>query len=165
MSGYTIRDGTLADLPALLQIRQSEALLEQYLLDAQTDLTRFLVCEEGQRLVGFAELVFKVRGRAGHALRLPRFNDLFVAPDARKRGVGTALIAALERAAAEQGATTLYCSVDPVTNHRALALYRRLGYTPLQPVPERRQEAFFDAWGEVQEHVYWRLELAKTLQR
>ena len=160
---YDIRDGTEADLPALFRVRQTHALLEQYVLDAQTSLTRFVVCEHEQEILGFAELVFEVRGRKAQSMLLPRFNDLYVVAAARNRGVGTALIAAIESATLERGFTMLYCSVDPVTNHRALALYRRLGYQPLSPVPERKQEVFFDAWGEVQEHMYWRIELVKRL--
>jgi GNAT superfamily N-acetyltransferase len=158
-----IRDGTHADLEALVALRQTHILFEQYIIDAQTRLSRFMVCVRDDVLVGFAELVFEVRGRKNTPIALPRFNDLFVAPQMRSQGIGTSLIAAMEAASREHGFGQLYCSVDPVTNHRALALYRRLGYEPLDAVPERKQTVFFDAWGEVQQHVYWRQELVKVL--
>ncbi|HZD10122.1 MAG TPA: GNAT family N-acetyltransferase [Candidatus Binatia bacterium] len=55
--------------------------------------------------------------------------DLAVAPGDRGKGLGTAVIAVLERVAR-------YCGYDEVEicvmrgNHRALALYRRLGFVP-----------------------------------
>ena len=158
----SFRDGTAADIPALLRVRQAQALLEQYVLDAQTAHSRFLVCARNQDILGFVELVFEAHGRTGSTF-LPRFNDLYIAPYARNQGIGSTMIAVLEAATQERGYTKLYCSVDPVTNYRALALYQHLGYIPLDPVPERKQEVFFDAWGEVQQHVYWRMELVKQL--
>jgi ribosomal protein S18 acetylase RimI-like enzyme len=164
MGAYTIRDGTKADLAALVRIRPTEPLLAQYLCDAQSGMTRFLVCAYERELVGFVELVYEVRDPRTHSEPLPRFNDLYVAPAARGRGAGTALVAALEQATLERGFDVLRCSVDPVVNHRALALYRRLGYMPVDSVPERKVETFFDAEGDVQQHVYWRIELLKYLR-
>ena len=159
----SFRDGTAADIPALLRVRQAQALLEQYVLDAQSAQSRFLVCARNRDILGFVELVFEAHGRIASTF-LPRFNDLYIAPYARNQGIGSAMIAVLEAATQERGYTKLYCSVDPVTNYRALALYQHLGYLPVDPVPERKQEVFFDAWGEVQQHVYWRMELVKHLE-
>ncbi len=159
----SIRDGSREDVAALTRLRQTQALFEQYIIDAHIGQSRFIVCTYANEIAGFAELVFEVRGRKHTPILLPRFNDLFVAPQLRDRGIGSTLIVALEASTRERGFDRLYCSVDPVTNYRALALYRRLGYTPLDPVPERKQDVFFDAWGEVQQHIYWRQELVKML--
>ncbi|MFF7128467.1 GNAT family N-acetyltransferase [Streptomyces sp. NPDC008240] len=54
--------------------------------------------------------------------------SMWVNPTARGKGVGDYLIQAVERWAAERGATTLRLSVMP-DNRRATALYERHGFT------------------------------------
>lgn len=53
--------------------------------------------------------------------------DILLAPQAQARGLGTALVGWLQRAAAEAGADRLRLSVAH-DNLRAKALYRRLGF-------------------------------------
>ncbi|MGV9249616.1 N-acetyltransferase family protein [Streptomyces sp. NPDC003710] len=54
--------------------------------------------------------------------------SMWVNPTARGKGVGDYLIQAVERWAAERGATTLRLSVMP-DNHKATALYERHSFT------------------------------------
>lgn len=54
--------------------------------------------------------------------------SMWVGPTARGKGVGDSLIQAVERWAAERGATTLRLSVMP-DNREATALYERHGFT------------------------------------
>ena len=54
--------------------------------------------------------------------------SIWVSPTARGKGVGDCLIQAIERWAAERGATTLRLSVMP-DNCKATALYERHGFT------------------------------------
>ncbi|NDZ79559.1 GNAT family N-acetyltransferase [Streptomyces sp. SID10853] len=54
--------------------------------------------------------------------------SMWVNPTARGKGVGDYLIQAVERWAAERGATTLWLSVMP-DNRKATALYERHGFT------------------------------------
>ncbi|MEU6406386.1 GNAT family N-acetyltransferase [Streptomyces sp. NPDC046985] len=65
--------------------------------------------------------------------------SMWVNPTARGKGVGDCLIQAVERWAAERGATTLRLSVMP-DNRRATALYERHGFTdtgePGDPLPD-----------------------------
>jgi ribosomal-protein-alanine N-acetyltransferase len=56
-------------------------------------------------------------------------SDLWVAPDREGRGVGSALLAALESAIAEAGHSAARLEVL-TANARAMMLYRRLGYRP-----------------------------------
>lgn len=73
---------------------------------------------EGSRIVGFGEVI----------PRLEELRSLYVDPDAGGRGVGTRLLAALERLAVERGLArlTLNSSVN------AEGFYRRAGYATLE---------------------------------
>lgn len=59
---------------------------------------------------------------------------LMVSPDARRRGVADALMAALESHARETGLRTLV--LDTVTGSPAEALYRKRGWVEVGPVPD-----------------------------
>ena len=59
---------------------------------------------------------------------------LMVSPDARRRGVADALMAALETHARETGLRTLV--LDTVTGSPAEALYRKRGWVEVGPVPD-----------------------------
>jgi GNAT superfamily N-acetyltransferase len=60
------------------------------------------------------------------AARIGVMNDLFTAHEARRRGVGEALIAACLDAVRERGAALLQWQTAP-DNHTAQALYERVG--------------------------------------
>ena len=72
---------------------------------------------------------------------VPLLNHLEVAAGWRDRGVGTALIRAVESAAVRRGHRRLLLGVTP-ENARAKRLYRRLGYTrwPGSPIVSRWTE-------------------------
>lgn len=82
--------------------------------------------------------------RGGHLGRALIW-DLRVAPDARRRGVGTALLRAAERAALERGACQLYVETQQI-NVPACRLYLREGFA-LETV---RLDAYPDLPEEVQ---------------
>lgn len=74
----------------------------------------------------------------GHAvpasLAMGRFwqlRDLYVLPEARRRGAAAALVGAVREAARAAGATRLSLATEP-TNQPALGLYRRLGFKPVE---------------------------------
>ncbi len=64
---------------------------------------------------------------------------LFVVPDARGRGLATMLIAAIERAAAAEGVTSLFLETG-VNSVEALGLYRRLGFVARPPFAAYRPD-------------------------
>jgi ribosomal protein S18 acetylase RimI-like enzyme len=84
-----------------------------------------LVAELGGRLAGYLRLkpVTPLAENA-HVLGVM---GLAVAPEARRRGVGAALLIAAERHARAQGARKLFLRVLG-SNESALRLYRRLGF-------------------------------------
>lgn len=93
------------------------------------DLGLYLGAWLAGRPVGhlWLKLVPEDDGAAPRPADCPRLVDLFVVPALRSRGIGTRLIAAAERAAAQRGHRCVGLDVG-LDNPRAGALYRRLGY-------------------------------------
>jgi GNAT superfamily N-acetyltransferase len=77
------------------------------------------VAEDGDHWVGL------VTGRA-EAGRFDLF-AMFVEPEARRRGIGAALVESVVEWAKARGAPRLYLGVT-ATNHDAIALYERCGF-------------------------------------
>jgi ribosomal protein S18 acetylase RimI-like enzyme len=100
-----------------------------------------VVAERDGRPVGYAGVVcqtaqgeFELRDewqRRGFV------TDMFVAPEARRRGIGLALLAACERHVASRGLDWLQICVSP-GNAAANALYRRAGFRDYEIVLEKR---------------------------
>lgn len=76
---------------------------------------------------------------------VPVLRNLFVEPPWRNAGVGTALVSAVERLAAESGSARLLLDVEGA-NADASRLYRRLGYLPVGP-PRRYEFTQVDDGG------------------
>jgi GNAT superfamily N-acetyltransferase len=83
-----------------------------------------LVAEVDGTLAGYA--FYSVGYNTDVAARSVWLHDLFVAPAARGRGVGSALMAAVAAATVRAGAVSLEWGVH-AANSGALAFYRRLG--------------------------------------
>jgi GNAT superfamily N-acetyltransferase len=84
-----------------------------------------LIAEEDEGAVGF---IFCVLGDVGR--KTAHITDLYVAPEARGRGVGTALLAAIVEPAREAGLD--HVSLEVLTrNNEARRLYDRLGFVPV----------------------------------
>lgn len=131
----TIRRATEADCETLVafwrafeeEVPEHEALREGE-EEARRDIARHvregiaLVAEDEGETTGMA-LVEVGRDAPGVA----HLTDLYVVPEARRRGVGHALVAAVEDALGERGIGHLTLDVL-LTNERARALYKRLGF-------------------------------------
>lgn len=72
-------------------------------------------------------------------------HDIAVLPDHRRRGVGQALLAALERIAHDMGCCKLTLEVLS-NNEGALASYARFGFAPYQLDPQAGQALFLQKW-------------------
>ncbi|HMF43647.1 MAG TPA: GNAT family N-acetyltransferase, partial [Polyangia bacterium] len=86
-----------------------------------------LVAEREKRLAGFVQLYPSFSSVS--MKRLWILNDLFVAPEHRRGGVGAALLAAAEHFAREDGSKGLVLATQK-TNATAKALYERCGWRP-----------------------------------
>jgi len=90
-----------------------------------------LAARDGTRVVGSVQLAFAEQQNGSHRAEVQR---LVVHRDARRRGVGRALMLGLEREAREAGRTLLMLNTragDPPE-----ALYLGLGYTLVGTVPD-----------------------------
>lgn len=133
-----IRDATADDLPALRDIFRRAALSNQgdraNLLAHQDALElsgagvgegRTRVAQAAGRVVGFATVA-----TAGGGVEL---EDLFVAPEAMRRGVGTRLVRDAAEAARGRGARRL----EVTANDHARAFYVRCGFIAAGTAPTR----------------------------
>lgn len=84
-----------------------------------------LVAEKNNGLLGFCQLYPSFSST--HTCRIAILNDLYVAPDARKEGVGKALMLGAEELARNHGLAGLELSTA-ITNNQAQHLYEKLGW-------------------------------------
>ncbi|BDZ41580.1 hypothetical protein GCM10025865_08790 [Paraoerskovia sediminicola] len=90
-----------------------------------------LVARRGDRLLGCAS----VRGAdAGSPAGAAELSKVFVRDEARRTGVASALLDAIEAAARAHGVERLLLGTGP-RQPEALATYRRRGYRPVLPFP------------------------------
>jgi GNAT superfamily N-acetyltransferase len=129
-----------ADLPELLPLLRAycdfyqvapgdQALLDlsrALLTDPQREGLQLLARDDTGRAVGFATLYWTWQTLS--AARVGVMNDLYVAAEARGAGVADGLIAACLERCRERGATRLVWQTA-VDNHRAQAVYERVGAT------------------------------------
>jgi GNAT superfamily N-acetyltransferase len=141
MSMITIRPATAHEAPVILGFIQQLAKyerLEHEVVATAEDLQRtlfgprpyaevVLACEGGTP-VGFALFFHNFstfKGRPGLYLE-----DLFVLPEARRRGIGRLLLAWLARTAIERGCARLEWAVLD-WNEPSIQFYHRLGAVPM----------------------------------
>lgn len=143
----TIRRATIADVDSILgMFAELDALHRQRLprvfrptsprsRDFVTDLIRDPACAlfvagRGTRAVG--QIVARIRDTAAHPLLLRRrfgeIDDLFVAEDTRRQGVGRRLIAAAEEWVRQSGISCTELGVWEF-NEPAVRLYAASGYS------------------------------------
>jgi len=84
-----------------------------------------LLASDASGAVGFAQLYPLFASVAMQPALI--LNDLFVVPEARRAGVGAALVVAAERFAGQSGVTRMRLSTQE-TNSPAQSLYERLGW-------------------------------------
>lgn len=137
------RLASLADLPLLVPLfdayrqfygRASDrALAERFLHErlSQGDAVLLLALSSAGQGLGLAQLFPSFSSVA--AARIFVLNDLFVTPEARRRGVGRMLLGLAEDEARRRGALRMTLSTQHANMH-AQALYRSAGW--------QRDEAF-----------------------
>ncbi len=162
----TVRNAAESDLPTLVAIKGegSEAIHRDRLVEAQGPDYRYLVLLLDQQVIGFACLVFRRPASwsdSDDTQNLPLLVDLQVSERYQGRGYGTAFIGAIEGIAAEAGYNQHYLQVEPLDNPRAHALYRRLGYQPLQSEPYLKPWRFTDSDGNLHHGEPWVVDMVK----
>jgi GNAT superfamily N-acetyltransferase len=97
---------------------------------------RVVVARWGTRIVGTVQLDLALPPNQQHRAEVAK---LLVHPTARRRGVGRALMLALEGIAQSEGRTLL--TLDTVTGSAAEPLYRSLGYVAVGVIPRYARAA------------------------
>ena len=142
----TVHDG--ASVGFLPPLDQTEA--EAYWRGALAPGVHLFAAEVGGRLVGTVQLQLALKANASHRAEIAK---LLVHPDARRKGVGRALMEHAEAAAREHGRTLLVLDTraGDVSNH----LYRSLGYVEAGRIPRYARSA----GGELDETIFFYKEL------
>ena len=144
MIDVVVRQCTKADLKKLVAREPSKA--RQYFEKSRYKQQKkgaclLLLAWHGGEIVGRTTLRLRptyANVRVEHGDDFPEINALDAWPPGQ--GIGSQIIAACERIAAERGATRIGIAVDD-TNPDARRLYERVGYAPWGEV--------VDEWGEV----------------
>lgn len=146
MSEVTFELAKSADLPRLVELLgilfESEAefaanpekqrvALQELLADPAKG--RIFVARDARQVVAMASLLYTVSTAEGGKAAL--FEDLVVAPEQRKRGIGEALLKHVVAEARKEGVLRITLLTD-MQNERAQALYRRAGFvgSPMKPM-------------------------------
>jgi ribosomal protein S18 acetylase RimI-like enzyme len=94
---------------------------------------KIFVAREGREVVAMASLLYTISTAEGGKAAL--FEDLVVAPEQRKRGIGEALLKHVVATARAEGVLRITLLTD-MQNERAQAMYRRAGFvgSPMKPM-------------------------------
>jgi ribosomal protein S18 acetylase RimI-like enzyme len=94
---------------------------------------KIYVAREGRLVVAMASLLYTISTAEGGKAAI--FEDLVVAPEHRKRGIGEALLKHVVAEARNEGVLRITLLTD-MQNERAQAMYRRVGFvgSPMKPM-------------------------------
>lgn len=140
-----VRRAELSDLDDLVSLEQAtfdsdRISRAQFRRHLDSDSARVLVASANHRRFLGTAMVFFRKGS-----RMARLYSIASLPEARGKGVGTALIEAAEAVALQRRCQTLRLEVR-TDNQSAIRLYERLGYRRIGPVEKRFYEDGSDAF-------------------
>jgi ribosomal protein S18 acetylase RimI-like enzyme len=135
-SGVEVLQATIDDLDSIVPL--FEAYRQFYRLPSDTEQARRFLWDRFRHNQSIIFLAFAGEAAVGFTQLYPSFssgamspifilNDLFVVPEARQRGAGSALIDAAAEHGRRAGALRLVLSTE-VTNTTAQSLYQRMGW-------------------------------------
>jgi GNAT superfamily N-acetyltransferase len=110
---------------------KQRAALQAILADPEKG--KIFVAREGREVLAMASLLYTISTAEGGKAAL--FEDLVVAPEHRKRGIGAALLKHVVEQARAEGVLRITLLTD-MQNERAQAMYRRVGFvgSPMKPM-------------------------------
>ena len=159
-----IRDATFFDIDPLTNLRPPRGLHVDRIRDPQLSAdARYIVAESNGKPVGFGVIHFQGDPLWDRPDQVPLVMDLWVDPDLRGRGIGKKVLRALEQSAREKGFSCVFLQVQPEKNPRAIELYRKLGYQPLQSKPYPDLYHTVDDEGNVREGTQLIVDMRKLL--
>lgn len=136
MDGVNIARMTERDIdgiPATFRVmNKARPQYERYFEEQRRGEREVLVASDGKRAVCYGTLVWRPPYAPFRRAGVPEIVDLNVLPDHRGRGIGSALILAAERIAAERGKGVIGIGAELSSPDYAPArrLYPKLGYAP-----------------------------------
>ncbi len=137
MAKMQIRKAHDGDLQALygiardMKAHHEENYFERCLSEQKDGRRALFLAEEGDRGIGYAQLVWNPLYLPFRRLNIPELQDLNVVPAARRQGLGAKLVEACEAEARQKGATEIGISVGlHAAFGAAQRLYVRKGYVP-----------------------------------
>ena len=157
----TIREATPADVEALTDLRPPRGLHADR-VGTESD-RKYVVAEVDGRPAGFGVIHFNGDPAWDRPEQVPLVMDLYVAPNLRKRGIGSRVLRALENSARERGFSCVYLQVQPEKNRDAVELYRRQGYQQLSAKPYPDPYQTVDEHGNVHEGTELIVDMRKLL--
>ena len=134
--GVQVRQATVADLDLLVPL--FDAYREFYRQPSEPERARRFLLERLERQQSVILLAFEGTAAIGFTQLYPSFssgamarifilNDLFVTPEARRRGAGSALLQAAAESGRRVGALRLVLSTE-VANTTAQSVYEKMGW-------------------------------------
>jgi phosphinothricin acetyltransferase len=154
-----VRPSVAADLPALTAIYTQAVLTgtASFEIEAPSaaEMARrrddvlakglpWLVAEEAGQVLGYA---YANHFRPRPAYRFSLEDSIYLAPAARGRGVGRALLQALITACEAQGARQMLAVIGDSANEASIGLHRGLGFEPVGTLKDVGRK--FDRWLDV----------------
>lgn len=141
-----LRDATAADVPAIAAIwnpivrdtaitfwpdERSHDQIAALIAERQAVGQAFIVAADGDRLLGFSTYS-QFRGGVGYARSME--HTIHAAPDARGRGVGRAMLTAVQDHARQRGHRILIGGITG-SNEGSIAFHRAMGYAEWGRIP------------------------------
>jgi|SoiMethySBSTD1v2_1073268.scaffolds.fasta_scaffold1300282_1 ribosomal protein S18 acetylase RimI-like enzyme len=154
-----VRPAHPADVNALTELRPPRGLH----VDRFDDDKQYVLAEVDGKPAGFGVIQFRGDPMWERPEHVPLVMDVWVAPNLRRRGIGSRVIAALEASARERGFPCVYIQVQADKNPRAVDLYKRLGYQTLQAKPYPDPYRHVDEQGNVRAGVEVIVDMQKWL--
>jgi GNAT superfamily N-acetyltransferase len=121
----------LQEIAAAMKARHEEDYFERCMMEQADKRRTVLLAEEQGRGLGYAMINWQPLYPPFRRLGIPEIQDLNVAPEARRQGLGARLVEACEDAARQAGKTEMGISVGLDAGFGAAQrLYVRSGYMP-----------------------------------
>ena len=144
MSAFTLREATLADIPAICRIYEHAVLhgtaTYELVPPDETEMTsRFLTltrqgypylvaCNAEGRVIAYA---YAGPFRARPAYRWSVEDSIYLEPEAQGKGVGTAILSRLIELCQEKGFRQMIAVIGGADNRGSIRVHERLGFRPI----------------------------------